>query len=69
MLNLYMPIEQLNMMLVQMKKISMTIRKQKSEILTDIPKKLKFIFYGLNISLPKKIQSYFVASVFLTIIR
>ena len=53
-LNLYVPIEQLNMMLEQMKKISMTIGEQKCEILTDIPKELKFIFYGLNISLPKK---------------
>jgi hypothetical protein len=48
------PIEQLNTMLEQMKKISMTIGEQKCEILTDIPKELKFIFYGLNISLPKK---------------
>jgi transposase len=53
-LNLYVPIEQLNTMLEQMKKISMTIGGQKCEILTDIPKELKFIFYGLNISLPKK---------------
>jgi hypothetical protein len=42
------------MVLVQMKKISMTIREQKCETLTYIPKELKFIFYGLNISLPKK---------------
>jgi transposase len=54
MLNLYVPIEQLNMMLEQMNKISMTIGEQKCEILTDIPKELKFIFYGLNISLPQK---------------
>jgi transposase len=53
-LNLYVPIEQLNTMLEQLKKISMTIGEQKCEILTDIPKELKFIFYGLNISLPKK---------------
>jgi transposase len=53
-LNLYVPIEQLNTMLEQMKKISMTTGGQKCEILTDIPKELKFIFYGLNISLPKK---------------
>lgn len=52
--NLYIPIEQLNTMLDQMKKVEMTIGDQKCEILTEIPKELKLIFYGLNITIPKK---------------
>jgi transposase len=53
-LDLYVPIEQLDMMLSQMKKISMTIGEKKCEILTDISSELKLIFHGLNLNIPKK---------------
>ena len=53
----YIPIEQLNILLDQMKKIKMTIGEQKCEILTGVPTELTLIFYGLNITIPKKYKA------------
>jgi transposase len=52
----YMPIEQLHEALGKMQKVEMQIADKKCEILTEIPEKLKMIFYRLNIDLPRKYQ-------------